>query len=105
MILNLVDWFDGFSGEIFVIVGDRFVFNEILVVETCFDCLGEEFVGFDYCMWEVGLGWRVIDIYFDGKVSEIVLWRVEYVLVLCSGGIESLIIVVSVKIEKCRGVE
>ncbi|MFP6641042.1 MAG: ABC transporter substrate-binding protein [Myxococcota bacterium] len=99
-ISNLADRFDGFSGETLAIVGDRPASNETLVVETRLDRPGEEPVDLDYRMREAGPGWKVIDVYSDGKISEIALRRAEYASVLRSGGIESLIAAVSAKTEK-----
>ncbi|MEE3326635.1 MAG: ABC transporter substrate-binding protein [Myxococcota bacterium] len=99
-ISNLADRFDGFSGETLEIVGDRPASNATLVVETRLDRPGDDSVGLDYRMREAGEAWKVIDVYSDGKVSEIALRRSEYASVLRSGGIEGLIAAVSGKTEK-----
>ena len=99
-ISNLADRFDGFSGETLEIVGDRPASNETLVVETRLDRPGDDSVGLDYRMRDAGQAWKVIDVYSDGKVSEIALRRSEYASVLRADGIEGLIAAVSGKTEK-----
>lgn len=99
-ISNLADRFDGFSGETLQVVGDRPASNETLVVETRLDRPGDDSVDLDYRMREDGPGWKVIDIYSDGKVSEIALRRSEYASVLRSDGIEALITAVDAKTQK-----
>ena len=99
-ISSMADRFDGFSGETLEIVGDRPASHETLVVETRLDRPGDESVGLDYRMREVSPGWKVIDVYSDGKISEIALRRAEYASVLRSGGIEGLIAAVSAKTEQ-----
>ena len=99
-ISNLADRFDGFSGETLQIVGDRPASNQTLVIETRLDRPGDDSVGLDYRMRDAGQAWKIIDIYSDGKVSEIALRRSEYASVLRSGGIEGLIEAVSGKTEK-----
>ncbi|MCH2185578.1 ABC transporter substrate-binding protein [Myxococcota bacterium] len=102
-ISNLADRFDGFSGETLQIVGDRPASNETLVVETRLDRPGDDSVGLDYRMRDAGPAWKIIDVYSDGKVSEIALRRSEYASVLRAGGIESLIAAVSKKTEQRAG--
>lgn len=102
-ISNLADRFDGFSGETLQIVGDRPASNETLVVETRLDRPGDDSVGLDYRMREAGPAWKIIDVYSDGKVSEIALRRSEYASVLRAGGIESLIAAVSKKTAQRAG--
>jgi phospholipid transport system substrate-binding protein len=102
-ISNLADRFDGFSGETLQIVGDRPASNETLVVETRLDRPGDDSVGLDYRMRDAGQTWKVIDVYSDGKVSEIALRRSEYASVLRAGGIEGLITAVSKKTEQRAG--
>ena len=99
-ISNLADRFDGFSGETLAIVGDRPASNETLVVETRLDRPGDDSVGLDYRMRDAGQAWKVIDVYSDGKVSEIALRRSEYASVLRADGIEGLITAVSGKTAK-----
>ncbi|MAI80009.1 MAG: hopanoid biosynthesis protein HpnM [Deltaproteobacteria bacterium] len=96
-ISSMADRFDGFSGETLKIVGNRPASNDTLVIETILDRPGEDSVGLDYRMRADGSTWKIIDVYSDGKVSEIALRRSEYASVLRSGGIEGLITAVSGK--------
>jgi phospholipid transport system substrate-binding protein len=102
-ISSMADRFDGFSGETLKIVGDRPASHETLVIQTSLDRPGEDSVGLDYRMRAAGPTWKIIDVYSDGKVSEIALRRSEYASVLRSGGIEGLITAVSEKTQARAG--
>jgi len=101
---NLADRFDGFSGESLEIVGEKPASHETRVVLTLLTRPGDDDVELNYRMREGDGGWRVVDIYSDGKVSEIALRRSEYASVLKQGGIEKLIASVNAKTaERARG--
>lgn len=94
---NFADRFDGFSGETLEIVGEKPASHETRVVLTLLTRPGDDDVELNYRMREGDSGWKVVDIYSDGKVSEIALRRSEYASVLKQGGIEKLITSVNAK--------
>jgi len=94
-ISNFAERFDGFSGESFAIVGYKPASAETLMVLTRLNRPGEDHVSLNYRMREAASGWRVVDIYSGGRVSEIALRRSEYAKVLKDGGVEKLIASVS----------
>jgi phospholipid transport system substrate-binding protein len=94
-ISNFAERFDGFSGESFTIVGYKPASAETLMVLTRLNRPGEDHVSLNYRMREAASGWRVVDIYSGGRVSEIALRRSEYAKVLKDGGVEKLIASVS----------
>jgi phospholipid transport system substrate-binding protein len=94
---NFADRFDGFSGETLEIVGEKPASHETLVVLTRLTRPGDDDVELNYRMRDAGGGWRVVDIYADGTVSEVALRRSEYASVLKQGGIEKLIASVNAK--------
>lgn len=97
---SYADKFDGFSGESIEILGQKPASNETLVVLTRLIRPDDDDVDLDYRMRENDSGWRVVDVYSDGSVSEIALRRSEYAAVLKRGGIEGLIDAVSKKTER-----
>jgi len=103
MVSNFADRFDGFSGESFEIVGEKPASRETLMVQTRLNRPGEDAVDLDYRMREEERGWKVVDIYSDGKISEVALRRSEYSAVLKRGGIEQLIAAVDAKTKKRAG--
>lgn len=98
-ISNFADRFDGYSGQTFAIVGKKPASHETVMVLTQLVRPEADDVELNYRMREQAGGWKVVDIYSGGKVSEVALRRSEYASVLKSGGIEKLIVVVGEKAE------
>jgi len=112
---NFAGRFDGFSGQSFIVVGQKPASHETVLVMTQLIRPTGNDVELNYRMRmrmrkpakatadgdpAPGDGaWQVVDIYSGGKVSEIALRRSEYVSVLKQGGIEELIRVVNAKAE------
>ncbi|WP_439815611.1 ABC transporter substrate-binding protein [Zavarzinia sp. CC-PAN008] len=48
-------------------------------------------VNFDYVMHEAGGSWRVVDIFLDGRVSEVERRREEFISILRAGGVPALL--------------
>jgi phospholipid transport system substrate-binding protein len=94
------DRFDGYSGQSFAIVGEKPASHDTLVILTRLVRPDKDDVDLDYRMREGDEGWRVVDVYSDGKVSEVALRRSEYAAVLKQGGIDKLIDAVSKKTAK-----
>jgi phospholipid transport system substrate-binding protein len=98
-ISNFADRFDGYSGETFEIVGRRPASHQTIVVQTRLNRPAQDAVSLDYRMLETPAGWKVVDVYSGGNVSEVALRRSEYAAVLKQGGIEKLIASVSSKLK------
>jgi phospholipid transport system substrate-binding protein len=94
---SYADKFDGFSGESIEILGQKPASHETLVILTRLIRPDDDDVDLDYRMHQGDAGWRVVDIYSDGSVSEVALRRSEYAVVLKQGGIDRLIDAVSKK--------
>jgi len=89
---NLADRFHGYSGQSFEVLGERPASRNTLIVLTLLHRTGgAEDVELNYRMRENEAGWQVIDVYANGKVSEVALRRAEYARSLKQGGIELLI--------------
>ncbi len=99
-ISNFADRFDGYSGESFEILGQKPASHETLVVRTKLIRPDEEDVSLDYRMRAAERGWKIVDVYSGGNVSEVALRRSEYAAVLRQGGVEQLIDSVAAKAER-----
>ena len=99
-ISNFAHRFDGYSGEQFENRGRRPASRETVVVQTTLIRPNDEDVDLHYRMRESEGEWRVVDIYSDGKVSELALRRSEYAAVLKRDGIEALIDALNGKISR-----
>ncbi len=91
MIATYAKRFDGFSGESFEIVeiADRASTDKM--VRTRIVQSNGKPVSINYLMRKTGSGWRVIDVYLDGTISELASRRAEFTTILKSGGPDALI--------------
>jgi phospholipid transport system substrate-binding protein len=76
-IANYAGRFNRFSGQSFVMHGEEPAPFETVLVKTTLKDPGED-VQLNYRMKKEDAGWRVIDIYMHGTVSELALRRAEY---------------------------
>jgi phospholipid transport system substrate-binding protein len=97
---SYADKFDGYSGQTIEVVGEKPASHGTLVILTRLTRTDDDPVDLDYRMRDGEDGWRVVDIYSDGKVSEVALRRSEYAVVLKEGGIDTLIEAVTRKTAK-----
>lgn len=97
MVSNFADRFDEYTGQRLEVVGEKPASHDTRVVLTRIHRPGDESVELNYRMRETDAGWRVVDIYSGGSVSEIALRRSEYAAVLKQGGIDKLIASVTAK--------
>ncbi len=87
--------FDGYGGERFEVLGEQPGLRETVLVRNRLVKSDGETVAIDY-LFKTGAGdskagWRVIDVFLDGKFSELALKRSEYGAVIKNDGIETLI--------------
>ncbi len=88
---NYASRFDHWAGQTFTILGEEAGANDTVMVRTKVTDPGHEDVELTYRMRETPAGWKVIDIYLKGTVSEIALRRSEYAVVLKRDGFEALV--------------
>jgi phospholipid transport system substrate-binding protein len=88
---KLADQFDKYSGQRFVLKGERPASRGTLIVLSTVERPGKDDVRLDFRVRPMGDAWRIIDIYGKGKVSEVALRRSEYASILEQSGIEGLI--------------
>ena len=72
------DNFDGYAGQHFETHSEEPAARGTIVVKTEFVQPKDKNVQFDYRLRKVKDRWRIIDIYLDGVISELVLWRGQY---------------------------
>ena len=94
--------FVGYSGEQFETLGQEDGVGETRVVKTRLVRPGDEAVLLDYRLHRTGDGWRIIDVYFNGTISELALRRSEYSTLLKREGFASLMEALDRTIAKLR---
>lgn len=99
-IWRLADRFSAYSGQSFVIEGHRPASRQTLIVETRLIRPSQDDVSLHYRMREKDAGWKVVDVYAKGTISEVAMRRAEYAEVLRAGGFEHLITSVSALVTK-----
>jgi phospholipid transport system substrate-binding protein len=82
--------FDAYAGEKFEIQGGRAMGTGILVENQLVPPSGER-VQINYLMHEAADGWRVVDVYLNGTISELAVHRSEFTAILKRSGPEGLI--------------
>jgi phospholipid transport system substrate-binding protein len=90
--------FDGFAGERFEMLGTETASLGTILVKTQIVRGNGEKVPLDYRMRPSDGGWRIIDVFLDGTVSELALRRAEYSSVLRREGFDALLAALEEKI-------
>jgi phospholipid transport system substrate-binding protein len=83
--------FDGYSGQTFEVLGHKAASQNTLTVMTRLTRPNDDDVRLDYRMRERADGWKIVDIYSNGTVSEVATRHAEAASLLKEGGIEKLI--------------
>lgn len=90
--------FKGYTGESFKTLGQEPAGQDTLFVRTVVDRTDAEDVELTYRLRKTDAGWRIIDIYQKGTISELALRRSEYSAVLKRDGFERLLETVNAKL-------
>lgn len=90
MVANYASRFDGYSGERFEITPPADQGADKLVKTQIVQSNGKA-VPLNYVMRRGPAGWRVVDVYLDGTISELASRRAEFSSILKSGGADALI--------------
>jgi phospholipid transport system substrate-binding protein len=91
--------FDGWSGERFETTGVQTATLETLLVKTRLHRANGEAVALDYRLHPgPGGGWRIVDVFLNGTISELALRRAEYGAVLKRDGFDALLTALEQKI-------
>jgi phospholipid transport system substrate-binding protein len=83
--------FDGYGGERFEVLGETPGRRKTVLVRNNLIKSDGEAVALDYLLKAAEGGWRVVDVFLDGKYSELALKRSEYGSVIKNHGFEALI--------------
>ena len=90
--------FTGWGGEQFQTLGEEPAAQDTMFVKTVIDRPDAEDVQLTYRLRKTDGGWRIVDIYNKGTVSELALRRSEYSSVLKRAGFEKLLQTVDAKV-------
>ena len=94
---NYAGRFVGWSEQSFTTVEESEAGHGTFLVRTILHVPGDDDVALDYRLRETPEGWRVIDVFLNGTVSELALRRAEYSGVLKRDGFDALIAAVDGK--------
>jgi phospholipid transport system substrate-binding protein len=97
-IANYAANFDRFTGQQFQVVGEDASVNDSKLVKTKVVTPGADPVDLTYRLQKGTGGWRIVDVYLNGTVSELALRRSDYASVLQRDGFDALATVVHGKI-------
>ncbi len=100
MVANYAGRFDGYSGQSFETLGEESARSETLLVRTQLVDPTDKNVELSYRLRQVPEGWKIIDVYMDGTVSELALRRSEFSSVAKREGFDALIETLNAKITK-----
>ena len=95
--------FDEYSGERFEVDPNPTPTTGGVVVHTKLVKSDGEPVELDYLMREANDGWRIVDVYLSGTVSELATRRSEFSSVMRTGGAEALVDLLQKRAAELRG--
>jgi phospholipid transport system substrate-binding protein len=94
--------FDGYDGERFETLGEEPSIAGTVIVRSVLHNSDED-VHLDYRLRSTPAGFRVIDVYLSGTVSELALRRAEYTSVLERDGFDALVAALERKVSDAPG--
>ncbi len=98
-VANYAGRFKGYSGERFTLDGEQDAPRDTKLVKTTLVLPNDDDVTLNYRLHETEGGWRIIDVYMNGTVSELSLRRSEYSSTVKREGFEKLITAVEEKLK------
>jgi phospholipid transport system substrate-binding protein len=102
MIANYSGRFTGYAGETFEDRGKEDGAYDTVLVKTRLLVPKQDDVEMDYRLRQTPDGWRIIDVYLKGSVSELALRRADYTAVLKRGGFDDLSTYLRGKVEALK---
>jgi phospholipid transport system substrate-binding protein len=100
IVANYAGRFTGWDGQAFEIVGDEPSARGTMLVRTHLLDPNRDTVSLDYRLRKTDeSGWQVIDVYFDGTISELALRRSEYSALIKREGFQALLAKLDERIE------
>ena len=98
MVANYAGRFHGYSGQRFESLGEEASAQETTLVRTRLLDPTAENVDLTYRLHKAEPGWRIIDVYLKGSVSELALRRSDFTALLAREGFDSLVASVDGKV-------
>jgi phospholipid transport system substrate-binding protein len=95
--------FAGYGGEQFEIGDDRAKAGLGTIVETRIVFKKDKPVALNYLLRQTPQGWKIVDIYLDGTISELARRRAEFASIISSQGVDGLIALLKKKNEELAG--
>ena len=100
MVANYAGRFDGFSGQSFETLGEVPGPRDTVIVKSRLLDPTDKNIDLNYRMHRVDGGWKVIDVYLNGSVSELALRRSEFVSIVKRENLDALLVALDAKIAK-----
>jgi phospholipid transport system substrate-binding protein len=95
--------FSGYGGERFELGDDRAHPGLGTIVETRLVLKDGAPVELNYLLRETPQGWKIVDVYLDGTISELARRRDEFASIIRSRGVDGLIALLKKKNEELAG--
>jgi phospholipid transport system substrate-binding protein len=92
--------FSDYGGETFAIAGEHAQGDLGTVVETRLVLKDQAPVTLSYLLRQTELGWRIVDVYLDGTISELARRRDEFTSIIKNQGLDGLIALLKKKNEE-----
>lgn len=83
--------FNGFSGESFTTAGTSTLRSGDQLVRTTLNRVNDSPVALNYLTRQTSAGWRIVDVYLTGTISELASRRAEFATLLQQGGADRLV--------------
>jgi phospholipid transport system substrate-binding protein len=97
-VANYAGRFKGYSGERFTLDGEEDAPHDTKLVKTTLVLPNDDDITLNYRLHQTESGWKIIDIYMNGTVSELSLRRSEYSSKVKREGFETLMAAVEKKL-------
>jgi phospholipid transport system substrate-binding protein len=95
--------FTGYDGEQFEVDGDSAQAGLGTIVETRIVFKKGTPIELNYLLRQTPQGWRIVDVYLDGSISELARRRAEFASIMRSHGVDGLIALLKKKNEELAG--
>ena len=98
-VANYAGRFDGYSGQTFETLDQEPSTHGTILVKTRLNDPDGELVRLNYRLRPVNGGWKIIDVYLNGTVSELALRRSEYSSLIKREGFKALLVALDERID------
>ncbi len=95
--------FTGYDGEQFEVDGDSAQAGLGTIVETRIVFKKGAPIELNYLLRQTPQGWKIVDVYLDGSISELARRRAEFASIMRSHGVDGLIALLKKKNEELAG--